>query len=260
MDTLTRYNQKILAILGTLTLVALSVTLLISLAIWIISIADHFGDVDNTLHVTDSLVQEDGKIRQLVSFDQAELIDTTNNIFIIPVTQRTLESPIDQENLRLKMGSYSSDFEYGYSGSYNNMIVYWKNTGQKIPLFNFRINITRYYTTKVLDKYFLLMIGSKGDTNLDGKFSNDDLANLYLYDLLNGRLNTISLEKAGFEHANILHESDEMILSFGFDINNDGEYDPSREPIRLKYYSVARDEMTEFIPESMQKQMQDIVD
>ncbi|NJN24803.1 MAG: hypothetical protein HC819_01830 [Cyclobacteriaceae bacterium] len=58
----------------------------------------------------------------------------------------------------------------------------------------------------------------------------------------------------------ILYGSDEMILSFGTDINQDGEYDRSREPIRLKHYAISRDEMTDFVPEAMQNQLQDLID
>ena len=202
MDKIARYNQKLLAILGTLALLALVVILSISLVVWIFSIYDDFDDVDNTLYVTDSLVQKDGKINQMISFGEPELIDTLNNIYIISVSQRTLEKPIEKEQMRLnKIGSSSSIYydEYNTEGSYNNIIIYRKTTGEKQALFDNRINITRYYDRIIKEKVYLFVIGTKGDTNKDESYSNDDLENLYIYDLENDYLKTISLDQASFK-------------------------------------------------------------
>ncbi len=262
MDKLTRYNQKLLAILGTMAIIALAAILIISLAVWIFSISDDFGGVDNTLQVPDSLVQKDGKIHQLVSFSEPELVDTLNNIYIIPVSQRTLEQPIEENTMRLnKIGSTSSyESIYNKESSYNNIIVYHKNNEQKTTLFDFRVNITHYYDRIIKDKIFLFIIGSKGDTNKDGSYSNDDLENLYLYDLENDFLKTIDLDNASYEGSTIMFDTDELVIEFGMDINKDGEYDSSREPSHLIHYTISKDEQTDFVPDEMQKQIQSIVD
>lgn len=261
MDKLARYNQKLLAVIGTLALATLSVILIISLFFWIITLSDNSSSVDNTLQVTDSLKLSDGKINQLISFEDPELVDTLNNIYIIPVTQRTPNKPVEKENTRFsKIGSYSNDYSYGREGSYNNLIVYRKNEMQKQALFNYRINITRYYDRTIQGRVYLFIVGSKGDTNKDGAYSYDDLDNLYIYDIENNYLKTISLEHASYEGSDNLYETEQMVLSFGLDINNDGEYDDSREPIRLKHYSISMDELTDFIPNELHEQLQKMVD
>lgn len=264
MDKLARYNQKLLAAIGTLALVAVAVILIITLIVWIISLSSNYSSVDNTLQVPDSLGQDDGKIKQLVSFQEPELVDTLNNIYIIPVTQRTLEKPMNKKDYRIVKEAYSSSNDFYYSdwgiGSYNNLIVYRKNEARKRALFDFRINITRYHHRIILDKFYLFIVGTKGDTNKDGAYTNDDLDNLYIYDFENEYLKTISLEHAGFEGSNNLYETEEMILSFGMDINNNGEFDELREPIRLKHYSIPMDELTDFIPGDLQDQLQEIID
>jgi hypothetical protein len=97
------------------------------------------------------------------------LIDTLNNIYIISVSQRTLEKPIEKEQMRLnKMGSSSSIYydEYNTEGSYNNIIIYRKTTGEKQALFDNRINITRYYDRIINEKVYLFVVGTKGDMDL----------------------------------------------------------------------------------------------
>lgn len=264
MDKLARYNQKLLAAIGTLTLVATALILIISLIFWIISLSSNYSSVDNTLQVPDSVSQDDGKIKQLVSFQEPELVDTLNNIYIIPVTQRTLEKPVNKKEYRIAKEAYSSSNDYYSSdwgiGSYNNLIVYRKNEAQKRVLFDSRINITRYHHTIIQDNFYLFIIGTKGDTNKDGAYTNDDLDNLYIYDFENEYLKTISLEHGGFKSSNNLYETEEMILSFGMDIDNDGKFDELREPVRLKHYSIFLDELTDFIPGDMHDQLQEIVD
>lgn len=261
MDKLTRYNQKLLAAIGTLAFAALAVILIISLFFWIISLSDNYDNVDNTLQVPDSLSQDDGKIKQLVSFAEPELVDTLNSIYIIPVTQRTLERPVREEKLEF---GFSSGPSYGYNydreGSYNNLIVYRKNESQKRKLFDFRINITRYHDRIIQDQVYLFIVGTKGDTNKDGAFTNDDLHNLYIYDLENDHLKSISLEHSSYLSSSNLYETEDLVLRFGMDINRDGEFDISREPIRLKHYSISMDELTDFISGELQDHLQKIVD
>ena len=267
MDKLTRYNQRILAALGTLAIIALAVILMISLGVWIISYTDNNSTVDNTLQVTDSMKQDNSKIRQLASYLEPELADSLNNIYIIPVTQKTLEHPVEDTNIAKeqmlkfnRLGSYSSTYEYGEGDSYNNIIIYRKNQALKKPLFDFRINITRFYVQTTNNRKYLFVAGTKGDTNKDGSYSNDDLLNLYLYDLEDDYLKTISVDHATFMDAQNLYQTDEMVLSFGLDINMDGSFDISREPKHLKMYSITRDELTDFIPPQMNEVIQKMVD
>jgi len=264
MDKLTRYNQRILAALGTLTFLALLVICLISLGLWIASLVNDYPTVDNTLQVTDSVQQQDREIRQLVSYLEPELADTVNNIYIIPVTQRTLDRPVEEKNLNIglgKMGSYSSyEYSYGRDGSFNNIIIYNKNAEGKKMLFDQRINITSYFFNKVNERVFLFVRGAKGDTNNDGTYSNDDLENLYIYDLRDDHLHTISLENASYSGFQNLFGTDELVINFGIDTNKDGEFDRSREPIQLKHYSIVHDELTDFISSEMNQKIQKLVD
>lgn len=269
MDKLTRYNQKILAVLGTLAIVALVVILIISTTAWIISLVASNKIVDNTLQVADNQnpQQKDNKTRQLVSYLEPELADSLNNIYIIPVTQRTLEHPVDDARLAKEkmldlnsLGSYSNDYAYGDGGSYNNIIIYQKNRALKKPLFDFRINIIRFYVNKINDQAYLFVVGTKGDTDKDGTYSNDDLLNLYLYDLEGDYLKTISVDNATYMDAQNLYKTDDMVLSFGMDINRDGSFDVSREPKRLKLYSITADELSDFITPEMHRAIQKMVD
>lgn len=139
MDKLSRYNQKLLAALGTLLL---AIVCIFSLVVGGKLITELFQDMrderifDNALTVEASESDSTQAVMrdQQATFKMPILIDTPNAIYIIPVSQVNLETPeiASVPELGL-MDSYSYGASqasiYLHTGVYNNIVVYNQKDG-----------------------------------------------------------------------------------------------------------------------------------
>ena len=106
MDKLTRYNQKLLAILGTAVIATAAVLLIVGLGALIISLINSGSDNDTGIQIksdsdapTDSLEM----IRtQAITFDSEYQLDTAKAMYLIPVGQVNLEK---EERMKLAYGN-----------------------------------------------------------------------------------------------------------------------------------------------------------
>ncbi|MCP4521087.1 MAG: hypothetical protein GY827_05295 [Cytophagales bacterium] len=95
MDKLQRYNQKLLAVFGTLITAGSAILIIIGLFTFIKDYIkrnnrhttnDHSLTID-TSNVNNNII----KIKQEISFEKAQLIDTVKRTYLIPVAQVNLE-------------------------------------------------------------------------------------------------------------------------------------------------------------------------
>lgn len=271
-NKLTRYNQKLLAVIGTLVLVGLGFILLTGgyfLVDGIIRDANRKNSQDNALTVDDqeNANETTAKIRkQEISFAEPRLIDTLQNIYLIPVSQVNLEDPEvvggESEPLAELSNAYGSRkySYYRYSGSYNNIIIYSKKDNQKIPVFESKVNINSFQNYIIKDKQYLFISGTTRDSNKDGKLKDSDLQSFFIYNIQDNKLETVEFEKLGLVDYYILYDTDEIVLRFVKDKDQNGEFDRYAEPTYLKKYSIAENNTVDLIDNELIDKLQGLIE
>ncbi|MEX0811625.1 MAG: hypothetical protein WD048_05360 [Chitinophagales bacterium] len=269
-NKLKRYNQKLLAIIGTLVLVGIGMIFLTGgyfLVDRVIRDTQRRNAQDNALTV-DGQVETDGtttKIRkQEISFAKPRLIDTLQSIYLIPVSQVNLENPEIIENEGFKKGSNAYGSRkysyYRYSGSYNNIIIYNQKNNQKTPVFEVKVNINSFQNYIIQNKQYLFISGTTYDSNKDGKLKDSDLQSFFIYDIHEDKLETVEFEKMGLVDYYILYNTDEIILRFGKDKDENGEFDRYKEPIYMKKYSISENKTIDLINKELTNKLQKLIE
>jgi len=262
------FNQKILAVFGILAIV-----LIVIIIIWVVTeyTQSYFRkDYVNPEIVSNEKAQEnlDNNIRtHQVSFEELRLADTTNNIYLIPVSQSALkleefiikEDKISKGTLGL-MNSFSgySDFYYG-NQSYNNILIFnaKNNTIQK--LFDNRISINRISLEKINGKSYALIAATDNDTNKDDLLNDEDSKTLYIFDLKQNKLNTIQSENTDFVDYTVIHDNEQLIIKYGLDKDKNGTYTWD-EPMIMKSYLIQSNKLNDLISTELVNDLQNTLD
>jgi len=242
MDKLARYNQKLLAIIGTLALVVVGLSVLGSagaLAIGLFQSLSNDNVVDNALTIEGSINDPDPQVKpvrnQEISLGKLQLIDTLNSIYLIPVSQVNLKN---QESIDEPRGffntssSYTSKmFKYGYrySGVYNNLIIYDQQNERKTTVFEERIHVGAFRHFMIKNEQYLLIEGVNIDTNKDNKLTNSDLKSFFTFKISTEELREFSFQDMGLMDYYITFDSKEVILRFAQDKDKNGEIDLRQE-------------------------------
>ncbi len=193
IDRIKNYNQKLLAILGTVVIL-IAIVGLISIIVFAV---DEIGRSFRNNNQDDGILsderieelQKENKRQQLISYETPQLVDTLNLVYIIPVSHKTLNSAeyIDEEVLGLLdvHGSYKSDKRYSrqYYGDFNNLLVYDYKKDSINKLFNDRINFGNIQTEYFKDDILVLFSASTKDTYRDGVINQEDYKTLFIYSL-----------------------------------------------------------------------------
>ena len=265
-----KYNQRLLAILGTLSIAALAIILLIIGIFFIVDLVDNIissNARDNSLIVESSDDQEIKLRKQEITFYSPKLIDTLSTTYLIPVSQVNLKNPEEYQKAEkesfefgFSKGSYKSRSGYQYTGTYNNLIIYNQETNEKNLIFNEKINISSYQYFKINNNLFLFIKGAKIDSNKNKKLDDSDLESFYSYNVFSKELQEIAFENMGLVDYRIANASDEIILRFAEDKDKDGEIDEYQEPVILKSLRLDSKSVEDLIDESMINQIQNLID
>jgi len=273
MDKLTKYNQKLLAILGTLLVVALTIILLGAGIFFIIDQVEdakrnHARDnalvLENATQTNDSTENQPVIRKQEISFDSPRLIDTLKALYLVPISQVNLKNPelIESNEDMEPSPSYSGrKFAYHrYSGLYNNILVYHHKENSKVAVFDRKISIHAFENWVVSNRHYLFIEGVTNDSNKDKKLNHEDLQSFFIYDIEDHKLQEIQIDGYGLVDYYVIHESEDIILRFGKDKDQNGELDEYQEPIVLKRYNISSASITDFIDKDLLKKMQQLID
>lgn len=266
MDKLTRYNQKLLAVIGTAIIVTAGVLLIIGLGGLIISLIHTNSDNDTGIQIKkDPNAKADSLeiIRtQAITFNSEYQLDTAIAMYLIPVSQVNLEK---EERMKLEGGSgfeyTSSDYGYGYHhGLYNNFVLFNGDTGQKIKLFNEKVAISDWSYLKFNETEVLLFIGTKTDFNHDNLLDEKDYQGLFTY-----YMEDEQMIEYNFGHKTVLEfermkKTGLVSIKLGIDKNGDFEFDRSTEPLEIMVLNAKSKEIDELISAEMKAEIQQIVD
>ncbi|MEP0265478.1 hypothetical protein [Dokdonia sp.] len=260
-----KYNQKLLAVLGTVGVLFLIVALIAFISVTIIEHRRYSYDDVETGILSDEKIEElqkENKREQVISYKTPKLIDTLNSIYIVPVSHKTLNEEEDISGL-LNAISVSGNFESpdtryssGFYGTYNNIIVYHSNDGINKKLFDKRVNFNTI-NTEYFDKEILLFIkASEKDTHKDGVINLKDFKSLYIYSFSQNEMKKIGIDGMDVYNYKFINNSKNLIIEFGVDKNNDGQYQEYNEPTLIKKYDFESGKLTDIINEKINSDLQ----
>lgn len=258
-----KYNQRLLAVLGTVGVIFLIVALI---AFITVTIMEHrrYDDIETGILSDEKIeeLQKENKREQVISYENPRLIDTLNSIYIIPVSHKTLDEQEDINgllNLNKASSSYeSTDTRYSqqYYGAFNNLIVYNPKNGTNKKLFDKRVNFNLIKTEYFEDDILLLMNVAEKDTYKDGVINLKDFKSLYIYSLKKKELKKVGIEGMDIFNFNFLNNEKNMTILFGVDKNKDGQFEEYNEPTLIKKFDFNSGKLTDIIDEEINSELQ----
>ncbi|WP_271407338.1 hypothetical protein [Tenacibaculum soleae] len=268
IEKVKNYNQKILAILGTLAIILIIVSILGIGGIAISELLRFNNDDDiETGILSDEKIEElqkENKREQVISYENPKLIDTLNSVYIIPVSHKNLN---EAENinglLSIRKGSYESEdsrYSRRFYGSYNNLIIYNQKNEITKKLFDKRVNFNDIKVEYFNDNILLLFKVAEKDTYKDGVINLSDFKSLYLYSLTEKKLMKIENDEMDIISYKFLNETKDLIISFGIDKNGDGKYENLNEPTIIKKYNYKTEKLINIIGEKTNSELQKMLE
>ncbi|WP_461637958.1 hypothetical protein [Labilibaculum euxinus] len=269
IEKVKKYNQKLLAVLGT-TVALMALIGLISILYFVgMEIGSSFGNKSEDGILSDEkieLLQKENKRQQIVSYQIPELVDTVNLIYMIPVSQKTLNNPENRENdevvglLDMSGGKFNSERKYrsrrSYYGSYNNLLIYDAKNEKLNKLFEERISFEKIDTKYFEDDVFIAFTAANADSFKDGVINSNDLKKLYIYSVKEQKLKDVGLNNADVIAYKFINESKNLLVQFGVDYNEDGKYESSKEPNVLRSFNYKSGVLSEIVSKDIHTQLQ----
>lgn len=268
IEKVKNYNQKLLAVLGTVAILFALIGLFAFSVLLIKEMRWRAYDSNDEGILSEEKIeqlQKENKREQVVSYKTARLVDTLNTIYIIPVSHKTLneEEDIVLNGLLSASGSeydYEPDFERRYSkyvyGDYNNLIVYNKKENTTRKLLDDRANFKDYREEYFTDDILLFFKVAEKDTYKDGVINLNDFKSLYIYSFEKEKLEKITLENMDVVDYQFFYGTKELIVRFGVDKNNDGRYTEFNEPSIIKKYNLETGVLTDIIDPVLNDELQ----
>ncbi|OBX22258.1 MULTISPECIES: hypothetical protein [Bizionia] len=271
IEKVKNYNQKILAILGTLAIILVIVSILGigGIAISELLRFNSYDDIETGILSDDKIekLQKENKREQVISYQNPKLIDTINSIYIIPVSHKNLNESENINGLlnirKTSSSSYeSNDSRYSrqYYGAYNNLIIYNQQNDLTNKLFDKRVNFNNIDSEYFSDEILLLFKVAEKDTYKDGVINLSDFKSLYIYSLNKKELKKIENSEMDIVSYKFLNESKDLIISFGIDKNNDGKFEDLNEPTIIKKYNYKTGKLTDIIGEKTNSELQKMLE
>ncbi|MGB3463692.1 MAG: hypothetical protein WBA74_00405 [Cyclobacteriaceae bacterium] len=269
MSKLKKYNQILLAVLGTLGI------LLLLFALWINSrqiIYELFSSsssvVSEGVIVENEKDEENNRLRgQIISLGQPQLVDSVKAIYVTAVSTISLDDPetISADPFVALEGSRRDQIDYYDTwgkyriASVNNIIVKQQTDPAGKMVFDSKIHISQYTYRTWDDRHFLLIKGCSKDTNKDNKLTDEDQNSFYVYDIIQKQLFSYPLPRHHLAGFKLLYPSNDILLSYTFDRNEDGNYE-NDDPVLLKTLTVGDAQLKDYVAPQIMKKLQHIID
>jgi len=265
-----KYNQKLIAILGTVGVIFLTVALIAFISITIIEYRRYNPEDIETGILSDEKIeklQKENKREQVISYKTPILIDTLKSVYIIPVSHKTLNEKEDITGLLNAFTSSENDSEPsdnrysgGFYGAYNNVIVYNPNGEKNEKLFEKRVNFNKINTEYFEDEILLLIQASEKDTYKDGVINLEDFKSLYIYSFSQKKMEKIGIDGMDVYSYKFINKSKDLIIKFGVDKNKDGQFKEYNEPTLLKKYEFKSGKLIDIINNKTNSELQKMLE
>lgn len=266
IDKIRNYNQKILAVLGTVLLVTATIGLIMLVVTVSKSLFPRSQSTTNSLLSDDKAIElkKDSLRQQIISYQSPRLVDTLNLVYLIPVDVKTLEKSekIDKErfsDIGKKREVYELNTEHEFYGSFNNLIVYdYKNNA------NQKVCDYRIIGTDLLVKYFedeivIVFTGAEKDTNKDGVVTLDDFKSLFVYSLKDKNLRKIEIKNSTVDSFKFVEKKKDILITFGCDRDADNIYDSEKDPTFIMKYDYVNKSLVPIVDKGLEAGIQKII-
>jgi hypothetical protein len=269
IEKVKNYNQKLLAVLGTIGGIFLVVALVSFISIVIQEHRRYEYNEPETGILSEEKIeklQKENKREQVISYETPILIDTLKSKYIIPVSHKTLGEKEEINNLGLLnafSGSESEEYikkdeRYSrrYYGEFNNIIVFDENKGTYKKLFDNRINFDKIKTEYIGNEILILIKASENDTFKDGVINLKDFSSLYIYSILEEKMRKIGIEGMDVYNFNFINKTKNLIIEFGNDKNKNGTFESYSEPTIIMKYDFKNEKLIEIIDTKINDELQ----
>jgi len=271
IEKIKNYNQRLLAVLGTVV-VLMALLGLVSIATLMyneLSRSWRNNQPEEGILSDEKIqeLQEENKRQQLISYENPILIDTNNLIYIVPVSQKTLKSAeeieedvrgisdFESEALSVRLGGKGRYYSQ-LNGTFNNFLVYDFKLNSIKKLFDQRVYIENMHTEYFEDEILLLFETSEKDTYKDGRVDSKDLTVLYIYSFNDQQLRKIEQPQSTISRYRFVLNSKNLLVQFGMDHNENGQFDSSREPQSIMFYDYQSGQLSEIVPKEVSSNLQ----
>ncbi len=271
IDKIKNYNQKMLAVFGTLLVVLLGIGIISILIFTISDLIPNSQPNTNDL-LSDEKVEalkKDSLRQQIISYDSPQLVDTVNLIYVLPVSVKTLDTPENTEEGVLglldsdsEMGSRSRKFKRRsyYYNAFNNLIVYDYKNQLSEKICDYRLIGTDLMFKYFDDEIIMVFTGAEKDTNEDHKITLQDFKSLFVYSLNNKQLKKISMENSTVNSFEFVEGTKDILVSFGFDRNTNDQFETAFEPEFVMKYDYAKGTLNSILDKGLEIEIQRIID
>lgn len=269
IEKVKNYNQKMLAVFGSLAVMLIAIII-----VWVLT--EYFNQYTFRNYKNDDEIVSNEKAEEnygkslrthQVSFENFQLIDTINAIYLIPVSQTALkmEEFIDKNEKgsggssgMLHLSGRYDNYFYN-SNSFNNALIYDAGKGSVEKLFDRRISINGIDVEQIGLNYYVLLAATDKDTDENGILDEDDSKTLYVYSVAEKKLKEVEFENGDFLGYEVLLNQDKIMLKYGIDKNNDGVHNWD-EPMLMMVYDVRTNTLEHLIPPALIDELQNTLD
>lgn len=266
MDKLTRYNQKLLAIIGTAVIIAAGLGLLIGLGGVLFSLIDSSSSSDKGIQVQNPATTTSDSTEfvrtQEATFNPPFQLDTAQAKFLITVGQVNLrtDEKISFESgrgLKFSSGEYRYQSHYGL---YNNFIYLDNSKELTKKLFDQKVAITHWAFLKNDTIEVLLFKGTSTDDNSDHQMDSDDYQSLFAYYSNDGELKQYDFEGKTVLDFDPMKKTDLVSIELGIDKDQDFEFEKYSEPKVISTLNIRTRKIEAIISEDLKNEIQSIID
>lgn len=261
-----KYNQRLLAVIGTLVLLIVLVFAISGMVAFISRMSYKMKPRRATGIVIDQNQLVDtttSVLSQNISILEPYQLDTLQPVFIIPIgqkDQRTDRIEVLAAGMSFSQDEYVKDYYYSsFSGLYNNFVLIDYVRDIKIPLFDKKVALTEWAYMKVDSTQLILFKGTDNDLNEDGLLNEDDFQSLFVFEVASRKLKELKFENQTVRSFEPLNMTSKIYVRTGKDLNGDKIYSYNREPTDLYFYDVATGEKETLVPEGVKLQIQAIL-
>ena len=235
-----------------------------------------FGPPRDEILSTDraeDLAEKDKRLN-VVSTSDAELLDPSRSLYLVPISQERLREPKNirrgetvelRQTQRPRCNDASAPKWQSYrvaqeAGPFNNLVLYRGSTGETTMLFNERTGVTRYLVVDDPTSYSLFVLLASSDTNGDGVLRPDDRRSLVEYRFETGARRVLTDSSRHIRGLRYRARDQSLFVTVGIDYDGNGTFEGRTEPTRL--YCVDRNAgtLTPVVADSTRRRLQSILD
>lgn len=265
IENVKNYNQKLLAVIGTLVALFLFVLLIAFTLLSINNNRRHYSDDSDTGILSDEVIerlQEENKREQIISFDSPRLIDSLSSLYLLPVSYVTLDEKEDisellDYNMPLGRGKVRDNrYLKDIYGQFNNVVLYNAESGAHNKIFETRVNFNEVKVEHFDNEILIIIVASDQDFYKDGVINLEDLKSLYIYSISQDKLQKIGIDGMDIFRYTFVNNSKDILIEFGIDKNGDGRHEKYNEPKIIKKFDFEEGKLVDVIDKSIISDLQ----